>query len=105
MDKYQKFEHTLPFYRIHIDDFEGRVKRFVQNKQTVSLRQLCFAFKDLSSWEDLQNDDSTLVKILKSSHFEENGEIDISKLLLWGILLCAGDIQEKTRAFYDILQD
>ena len=37
LDKYNKFEHTLPFYRTKIDVFEGRVKRFVSGKSSVSM--------------------------------------------------------------------
>ena len=64
MDKYEKFEHSFPFYRTRIDIFEGRVKRFVNGKSTVSLAQLRYAFKDDKKWTDLLDDHSLLVTIL-----------------------------------------
>ena len=36
LDKYDKFEHTFPFYRTRVELFEGRVKRFVSGKSSVS---------------------------------------------------------------------
>jgi hypothetical protein len=108
LEKYSKFEHSFPFYRTRIEVFEGRVKRFVSGKSSVSLPQLKYAFKDDSKWKDLQNDDSLLVTILKSDFFEDEknkGEINVQSLLLWGMILCAGDNNMKSRVFYDILQD
>ena len=37
LDRYAKFEKSMPFYRTRIDVFEGRVKRFVNGKSSVSL--------------------------------------------------------------------
>jgi hypothetical protein len=53
MDNFTKFEHSFPFYRTRIDIFEGRVKRFVTGKNSVTLAQLRYAFKDDSKWEEL----------------------------------------------------
>jgi hypothetical protein len=61
LDKFSKFEHSFPFYRTRIDIFEGRAKRFVNGKNSVSLQQLRYAFKDDRKWADLQQDDSLLV--------------------------------------------
>jgi hypothetical protein len=46
--------------------------------------------------------------VLTSSFFQHEDyedEIDLPKLLLWGVLLCQGSLAEKTRVFYDVLQD
>ncbi len=40
MSKFDRFEHSFPFYRMRIDTFEGKVKRFVSNRNSVTLRQL-----------------------------------------------------------------
>jgi hypothetical protein len=37
--------------------------------------------------------------------FEEDGEIAATTLILWGVLLCDGTLEEKVRALYDVLQD
>ncbi len=108
MDRYERFEHTLPFYRMRIDVFEGRVKRFVNNKNSVTIDQLRYAFKNEKNWEDLQHNDGILFKLINSEEFrdEENPEeINIHTLLLWGVLNCDGDNKLKARVFYDILQD
>ena len=38
MDAHKRFEHSLPLYRMHISDFEGKVKRFVIDKDYVTLK-------------------------------------------------------------------
>lgn len=91
---------------MRIDVFEGKVKRFVTGKNSVTLNQLRYAFKTERNWEDLENDHSLLVKLITSDEFkdEENSdEINIHALLLWGILNCDGDNKLKARVFYDIL--
>ena len=42
----EAFEFTFPLYRMRIDQFEGRVKRYVnqEDRNTVSLRQLRYSF-------------------------------------------------------------
>ena len=108
LDNYSKFEFQFPFYRTRVDIFEGRVKRFVFGKKSVSFAQLRFAFKDDKKWADLLDENSLLVEILKSEFFEDEdtpGELSLQSLLLWGVLLCAGDLHLKARVFYDILQD
>jgi hypothetical protein len=108
LDRFSRFEHSFPFYRMRIDVFEGKVKRFVINKNSVTLSQLRYAFKDDRNWDDLQNDNSLLVKIRTSDYFKDEkntDEINIHSLILWGLLLCAGDNKLKARVFYDVLQD
>jgi hypothetical protein len=76
LDRYEKFEHTLPFYRMRIDVFEGRVKRFVTGKNSVTIEQLRYAFKNEKNWEDLQHNDGLLFRLVNSEEFrdEENTE-------------------------------
>lgn len=38
MERFAKFEYTFPLYRMRISDFEGKVKRFVSGKNSVSIR-------------------------------------------------------------------
>ena len=71
--------------------------------------QLKFAFKDDKKWSDILDDHSLLVQILSSDFFVEDerkpGEINLHALILWGLMLCAGDAKMKARVFYDVLQD
>jgi len=93
---------------MRIDVFEGKVKRFVTGKNSVTLDQLRYAFKDEKNWEDLQSDHTLLVKLITSEEFKDENspnEINIHTLLLWGLLNCDGDKRLKSRVFYDILQD
>jgi hypothetical protein len=93
---------------MRIDVFEGKVKRFVYDKNSVTLTQLRYAFKDDKNWEDLQRDNSLLVKLITSEAFQDEknpAEINIHTLILWGLLNCNGDKKMKSRVFYDVLQD
>ena len=58
----EAFEFNLPFHTIRIDIFEGCVKRYVNMKdnQTVTMRQLTYAFKEDLSWAALQDEKSLL---------------------------------------------
>ena len=108
LERFQRFEFTLPFYRTRIDIFEGRVKRFVNGKNSVTLKQLRYAFKEDSKWSDLSVEDSILCKLISSEYFQDEKapeEINIHSLILYGLMLCPGDMQLKARVFYDILQD
>ena len=46
------FEKQYPFYRLKINDYTGRIKRFVQIQQqgTVNMAQLIYAFEKVPSW-------------------------------------------------------
>lgn len=93
---------------MQIQDFEARVKKLVFGKQSLTFKQFNFSFRGLKGWEDLENSDSLLNKILHSDYFldEENkDELSVPSLLLWGLMLCPGDKNIKARVFYDILQD
>jgi hypothetical protein len=108
LDKFCKFEHSFNLYRIRIDTFEGKVKRFVTGKNSVTLQQLRYAFKDDQKMADLQDDNSLLCQIVKSDYFKDeknDEEINIHSLILWGLTLCSGDPLLKARVFYDVLQD
>lgn len=96
-------------------DFEGRVKKLVFNKSTITIRQLQYALgKDFDDFVDLTDKDSQISRILTSPPFQpeiaENEDwmsssVDIDRLLLFGLLYCKGTHQVKCLAFYDILQD
>ena len=50
-NKTQAFEHTMPFHTLRIDIFEGNVKRFLQGRTYVTLKQLRYAFKYRPTWQ------------------------------------------------------
>jgi hypothetical protein len=77
LDRYNRFEHTLPFYRTRVEVFETKVKGAAGGKPSVSIAQLREAFKSDLKWADLQSDSSILSKILLSDLFEEEGEIGV----------------------------
>lgn len=105
MDAFQKFEYSFPLHRMQIQDFEARVKKLVFGKQTLTFKQLQFSFRGLKGWEDLENSQSLFFTLLKSEFFAEGDEISVPNFLLWGLILCRGDANVKSRVFYDILQD
>ena len=55
LNQVEAFEFTFPFYRIRIDKYEGCIKRFVnvEDQNTVTLRQLRYAFKEEPAWSQL----------------------------------------------------
>ena len=105
-DRYKRFEFSLPFYRTPIDIFEGKVKRYVMGRTGVSLKQLRFSFGSDPIWEDIHRDDSLLCRILRSNEFKDDEDpslISIHTLITWGLILCPGLPQMKTRVLYDVL--
>lgn len=69
LDRFQRFECTFPLYRMRVDIFEGKVKRFVTGKNSVTLQQLRYALKDDKKFDDINKDDSLFVQVLKSEFF------------------------------------
>ena len=58
------------------------------------------------AWVDLKYEDSRITKLIKSSVFEnEKGEISAEYLILFGFLHCPGDVDLKSSALYEILQE
>ena len=114
-DPYALFESSNPLTLMEFRDFEGRVKKLVMGKSTITIRQLQYTLgKDFDDFVDLTDKDSQISKILTSPPFEpeiaenENwmsSTVDIDRLLLFGLLYCKGTHQVKCLAFYDILQD
>ena len=53
----EAFEFKVPFYTCRIDKFEGNVKRFVnfEDKNTVTMKQLIYAFKEDTPWNSLSD--------------------------------------------------
>ncbi len=68
-DKYQLFENSFDFQKTWVQEFESCVKRFVVGKNSVSLKQLQYSFKDVKGWEDLNSDSSLLCRILRDPIF------------------------------------
>ena len=67
----------MPLTTIDIREFEGRLKKLVYGKDTISIRQMQFAFtRDYEDFEDLNNEDSALYRILTSPEFknDESGD-------------------------------
>ena len=102
-------ETLLPLTILTIREFEGRLKKLVYEKDTISVRQLQFSFtRDYEDFEDLLDTESWLYKLLTGPEFKKNEsdeEMSIQFLLLLGILYCQGSNEDKARVFYDILQD
>ena len=56
------------------------------------------------AWDELKSEDSRITKVIKSSVFEnDKGEISADYLILFGFLNCAGNIDEKSAALYEVL--
>ena len=120
-DIYRAFEAAIPLSLIEYREFEGRVKKLVYDNETVSVRQLQYVLaKDYDDFVELADPESPLSTILTGELFkpknkqsdEESKEeldhmdrqIDIVKLLLFGLLYCKGTHEVKCDRFWDILQ-
>ena len=58
------------------------------------------------AWDDLKKENSRITTLIKSSVFEnENGEISVNYLLLFGFLHCHGEIDDRSNVLYEVLQD
>lgn len=124
MDRYEKFEKYFPFFRMDVNGYQALLKlaRYNTYKEVkpplkdydikdVSLKELQVAFKNHSSWSDLNDEGSELVKFLKTTCLYENSEtsgdnmrFSSQKLRALGTLWCKGSYQEKVVEFYDNVQ-
>ena len=70
---YERLESSIPLQVMDIREFEGRLKKLIYGKETISVRQLQYIFsKDYEDFDDLFNEESTLFKILTSSTFKND---------------------------------
>lgn len=108
LDAATKFETILPFKRCKVDLLEAKLKNATGEEKTVTLEKLREIFAGDKVWADINDDNSLLVKVLKSEYFKDDDkEFHISRdaLILYAVLLSQGDAKTKARVFYDVLQD
>lgn len=90
-----------------IREYEGRIKKLIYGKETISIRQLQYVFcRDYEDFDGLTDETSPLYSIMTSDIFKtspEDEEMNIQYLMLFGILYCKGTNEEKSKALYDIL--
>ena len=69
----EQFEFTFPFYRMRIDQYEGRIKRFVnkEDADTVTLRQLKYSFQEDEAWAALQDETSVLFRLFSQPELKD----------------------------------
>lgn len=124
-DLYQAFEAGIPIQLLDYRDFEGRIKKLVFDRQTITIRQLQYVMaRDFDDFVDLVDPESDISKIIISQAFEVQAKnddeeekkaqdddvdhmgkhVDITRLLLFGLLYCKGKHAEKCERFWDILQ-
>jgi hypothetical protein len=115
LDPLVAFEVGLPFTRILIATFVKKVlsaheKMEEKEEDIVTIEALRAEF-DSPAWAQLQDDDSTLCQILRSSAFKDEAkgmtedQISITYLLTFGLLHCKGAHKDKAIALYNIIQD
>jgi len=112
MDKLEKFEYSLPFCRCLINTFIPHIKKAeaeAGGKGFVTIESLSKIFTS-PAWQDLNDEDSVLVKILLSDAFKDPSkgqsadQIDTTYICLYGLLFCHGTMHDKATHWYDILQ-
>ena len=110
LNQVEAFEFTFPFYRMRIDQFEGRVKRYVniEDNGTVSMRQLVYSFSEDEPWNPRSDETSILCHLMNEPELRDDDQPDklnVIKLICLGLTLCGGEPDMKARVFYDVLQD
>ena len=112
-NEFQKFELAYLFARTFADRFKRRVWRAAANDleakkgdcKTVTVKSFRQKFQT-QAWNDINNDDSSLCKLLNSSVFKHKkgkDKIWADWLILFGVLHCAGDAEAKSEALYIVL--
>ncbi|CDW79357.1 UNKNOWN [Stylonychia lemnae] len=106
---YERLEARIPLQILDIREFEGRLKKLIYGKETISVRQMQYVLsKDYEDFDDLFDEQSTLYKIMTSGTFkndETETEMNVQYLMLFGLLYCQGSNDEKAQVLYDIFQD
>ena len=125
LDRYQKFEHYFPFYLMDINGYNlllktARVNTYKDanppiheyNVKDIAYAELKDVFKNHESWNDLNDENSELMKFLKETCLYEGSPAEGADmrfsshmLRIIGLLWCEGDTEEKVVEFFDNLQD
>ena len=110
LNEVEAFENCFPFYRMRIDTYEGRIKRYVtmDDLNTVTLRQLAYSFEEDELWADLTDVTSVLFRLITQPELrddEYSDRFNVHKLVILGLMLCGGEYDLKARVLYDVLQD
>jgi hypothetical protein len=115
------YELQLHIKKVSLVDYEQRVKKFVYNSSTVTLRQLQGAFVGNRNLELILEDKNSLDwRIIFDENFldqEANKDICLEELeddpklsfcvpnlILYGILYCQADPQVRIQKFYELVQ-
>ena len=110
-DQYLKFELSLPFQRILLNNFLKKLDNALKacgDESFVTIDALKAEFKT-DAWRELNQPDSNLVKMLTSPFFKnpkENhdaNQISFDFLKLFACFHCSGKPREKAVALYGIL--
>jgi hypothetical protein len=74
-DSLHHFEKRYPFYRLDLEAYLGRVKRFVLTEQDgkVRMSQLIYAFEKLPTWKELGTVDSPIREFILCDFFRPEG--------------------------------
>ena len=107
LDANARFEFTLPFYRIRLEAFVTKVKAAAGDSKEITIAKLTEALGSNAAWGDLQNNNSVLVKVLKSEYFKgaEEGSLSTDSLIIYAVLHSAADARTRAHVLYDVLQD
>jgi hypothetical protein len=106
LDPTVRFEYSLPFYRVRLNNYIAQVKKYSLNKKSISHEDLKLALCTSAVWKDFLLPHSVLNEVLKSRYFKhEDGNISTESLILYGIIHCSADIKERVHALYDVFQD
>ena len=94
-----------------MEDFLAKVremKKAHDNARSISLKTLKEMFPE---WDDLHDHKSTLCQVLTSGMFKgkaeksDQAQIDISYLIVFGILFCSGTLEFKAKHYLQLSRE
>ena len=99
-DPFVKFEKSFPFYRMHIENFRQQIYNL--GKDEIRIEDLKNRFEG-AIWKDHFNEDSELTQLLKALPDSNEDMVNINSILILGLLWCSGDYDDKSEAFFQLL--
>lgn len=94
------FDALCPLSLIKIEEWEGRIKKLVRGKRTITVNQFKFVFREYRDFKELEGSNLQSA-VFRSSVFmrqdptqegrSNETELDIQALLVMGLLYCKAD--------------
>ena len=103
-----KFEATFPLITISLDEYERRIKKFIDSEtcnNEITLDQLIECFRSHPNLNEITNENSLTRKLFTDKVMIKKGpNFYIPYLMLLGILYCASNAKARAQKFFELCQ-